>query len=73
MRFVAWPTEFASRSTLPTHLREQLGVTAPGRRFDTVVMGRNTYTPALQAGIVSPFAHLDQYMVSTTAGPRRGR
>jgi hypothetical protein len=33
--------------TLPTHLREQLGVTAPGRRFDTVVMGRNTYAPAL--------------------------
>ena len=52
--------------TLPTHLREQLGVTAPGRRFDTVVMGRNTYAPALQAGIVSPFAHLDQYVVSTT-------
>ena len=52
--------------TLPTHRREQLGVTAPGRCFDTVVMGRNTYTPALQAGIVSPFAHLDQYVVSTT-------
>ena len=52
--------------TLPTHLRERLGVTAPGRRFDTVVMGRNTYAPALQAGIVSPFAHLDQYVVSTT-------
>ena len=52
--------------TLPTHLREQLGVTAPGRRFDTVVMGRNTYAPALEAGIVSPFAHLDQYVVSTT-------
>jgi dihydrofolate reductase len=52
--------------TLPTHLREQLGVTAPGRRFDTVVMGRNTYAPALQAAIVSPFAHLDQYVVSTT-------
>ena len=64
--------------TLPTHLREQLGVTAPGRRFDTVVMGRNTYAPALQAGIVSPFAHLDQYVVSTTlpaipAGRGRGR
>lgn len=41
-------------------------MTAPGRRFDTVVMGRNTYAPALQAGIVSPFAHLDQYVVSTT-------
>jgi dihydrofolate reductase len=52
--------------TLPTAVREQLGLTAPGTRFDTVVMGRNTYTPALEAGIHSPYAHLDQYVVSTT-------
>jgi hypothetical protein len=25
--------------TLPTHVRKQLGITAPGTRFDTVVMG----------------------------------
>ena len=52
--------------TLPTPVREQLGLTAPGTRFDTVVMGRNTYTPALEAGIRSPYAHLDQYVVSAT-------
>jgi dihydrofolate reductase len=52
--------------TLPTHVREQLGITAPGTRFDTVVMGRNTYRPALEAGIRSPYAHLDQYVLSTT-------
>lgn len=52
--------------TLPTPVREQLGLTAPGTHFDTVVMGRNTYTPALEAGIRSPYAHLDQYVVSTT-------
>jgi dihydrofolate reductase len=46
--------------TLPTPVREQLGLTAPGTHFDTVVMGRNTYTPALEAGIRSPYAHLDQ-------------
>jgi len=52
--------------TLPTHVREQLGVTAGGSRFDAVVMGRATYTPALEAGITSPYAHLDQYVISTT-------
>jgi dihydrofolate reductase len=59
--------------TLPTPVREQLGLTAPGTRFDTVVMGRNTYTPALEAGIRSPYAHLDQYVVSATlpASPPR--
>ena len=55
--------------TLPTHGREQLGVTASGTRFDTVVMGRSTYAPALDAGITSPYAHLRQYVVSTTLAP----
>jgi hypothetical protein len=31
--------------TLLTHMREQLGITAPGWRFDTVVMGRNSPEP----------------------------
>ena len=52
--------------TLPTHVREQLGVSAPGTRFDTVVMGRATYAPALEVGITSPYAHLRQFVVSTT-------
>jgi dihydrofolate reductase len=52
--------------TLPTHVRDQLGVTASGTRFGTVVMGRSTYAPALEAGITSPYAHLRQYVVSTT-------
>ena len=55
--------------TLPTHVREQLGVTAAGTRFDTVVMGRATYAPALAVGITSPYAHLEQYVVSTTLPP----
>ena len=53
--------------TLPTHLRGPLGVPdAPNRRFDAVVMGRRTYEPALALGITSPYAHLDQYVVSAT-------
>ncbi|MGY1730627.1 dihydrofolate reductase family protein [Geodermatophilus sp. SYSU D01045] len=50
---------------LPTHVRRALGVdTAALRRFDTVVMGRRTYDPALAAGITSPYAHLRQVVVS---------
>jgi dihydrofolate reductase len=52
--------------TLPTHLRAALGVDAPNRVFDTVVMGRRTYEPALQAGITSPYAHLSQIVFSRT-------
>jgi len=61
--------EFITRDfpeTLPTHVRGHLQVTGPGARFDAVVMGRATYEPALQAGITSPYAHLDQHVVSTT-------
>ncbi|MFI7583531.1 dihydrofolate reductase family protein [Kocuria sp. M1N1S27] len=53
--------------TLPTHLRTRLGIDdAPPRHFDTVVMGRRTYEPALAIGMASPYAHLRQYVVSTT-------
>lgn len=52
--------------TLPTHVRNHLGISAPAVHFDTVVMGRATYAPAIQAGITSPYAHLRQYVVSTT-------
>ncbi|MGY1620231.1 dihydrofolate reductase family protein [Geodermatophilus sp. SYSU D00691] len=52
---------------LPTHIRRALGIdAAPNRRFDTIVMGRRTYDPALQAGITSPYAHLRQVVVSRT-------
>lgn len=57
--------------TLPTHVRGSLGVTAIGSRFDTVVMGRATYAPALDAGIISPYAHLNQYVVSSTLAASR--
>ena len=55
--------------TLPTALRDQLGITAPPQVFDTVVMGRGTYEPALRAGITSPYAHLEQFVFSTTLDP----
>lgn len=52
--------------TVPTHVRAELGFDAPNRRFDTVVMGRGTYQPALDVGVTSPYRHLRQLVVSTT-------
>ncbi|MEU0029726.1 dihydrofolate reductase family protein [Streptomyces sp. NPDC006335] len=56
--------------TIPTAYRAAVGVAdAPNRRFDTVVMGLGTYRPALDNGITSPYAHLRQYVVSSTLKP----
>ncbi|WP_227998054.1 dihydrofolate reductase family protein [Nocardia australiensis] len=56
--------------TLPTHARPHLGLAAdePNRKFDTLVMGRGTYDPALAIGTTSPYAHMRQYVVSSTLG-----
>jgi dihydrofolate reductase len=54
---------------LPTAAQRALGVEAPRSKWDTVIMGRGTYEPALQQGIKSPYAHLDQHVVSTTLRP----
>ncbi|KQQ93682.1 deaminase [Leifsonia sp. Leaf325] len=52
---------------LPSHARAQLEIAdAPLTRFDTIVMGRRTYEPALQLGITSPYSHLRQFVVSST-------
>ncbi|MEU7638523.1 MULTISPECIES: dihydrofolate reductase family protein [unclassified Streptomyces] len=51
--------------TNPTHIRPHIGLEgAPNKRFDTVIMGRGTYQPALDADVTSPYAHLRQYVVS---------
>lgn len=51
--------------TVPTHLRSMAGLEdEPNRAFDTVVMGRRTYYPALAISITSPYSHLRQYVVS---------
>ncbi|MBI4908649.1 MAG: dihydrofolate reductase [Acidobacteria bacterium] len=50
--------------TLPVHLRTALSITAGARRFDTVLMGRNTYEVGLREGITSPYAPLRQFVVS---------
>ncbi|GAA2484111.1 dihydrofolate reductase family protein [Streptomyces longisporus] len=56
--------------TIPTAYRAAAGVTdLPSRRFDTVIMGLGTYRPALDSGITSPYAHLRQYVVSSSLKP----
>ncbi|HZO66701.1 MAG: dihydrofolate reductase family protein [Kribbellaceae bacterium] len=55
--------------TVPTHIRAHIGLDAPNQQFDTLVMGRGTYQPAIDLDIASPYAHLKQYIVSTTLGP----
>ncbi|WP_433713113.1 dihydrofolate reductase family protein [Nocardia sp. CA-084685] len=56
--------------TLPTHIRPHIGlaVDAPNRKFDTLIMGRGTYDPGLAIGLTSPYAHMRQYVVSSSIG-----
>ncbi|PRY43682.1 dihydrofolate reductase family protein [Umezawaea tangerina] len=51
--------------TLPGAGRRMLGIDPPNRNFDTVLMGRATYE--VPGGGPSPYPHLRQYVVSTTA------
>ncbi|MFI9407460.1 dihydrofolate reductase family protein [Nocardia sp. NPDC052316] len=52
--------------TLPTKVREALGIDKRNRYFDTVLMGRKTHDFGVRTGTSSPYAHLKQYVVSTT-------
>ncbi|GAA1550281.1 dihydrofolate reductase family protein [Streptomyces globosus] len=67
--YTAW-TNTLYPETVPTAFRTASGVAdAPNRRFDTVLMGLGTYRPAYDAGITSPYAHLRQYVISSTLTP----
>ncbi|WP_110589183.1 dihydrofolate reductase family protein [Microbacterium suaedae] len=53
--------------TLPTHVRRQLDIDdRQNREFDSVVMGRRTFEPALSVPTTSPYAHLHQHVFSRT-------
>jgi dihydrofolate reductase len=53
--------------TLPVQAREALGIAdAPNRVFDTILMGRTTYDPALELGITSPYPQLEQVVFSSS-------
>lgn len=60
----AWIVE-EHPETLPAPARAALGIAdRPPVRFDTVVMGRRTFDPALAAGMTSAYPHLRQVVVS---------
>ncbi|MBB5911644.1 dihydrofolate reductase [Nocardia transvalensis] len=52
--------------TLPTKVREAQGIDKLGSYFDTVLMGRKTHDFGVRTGTSSPYAHLRQFVVSTT-------
>ncbi|MBF6285463.1 dihydrofolate reductase family protein [Nocardia cyriacigeorgica] len=54
--------------SIPTAARPHIGmaVDAPNQEWDTVLMGRGTYA----VGEASPFAHLKQYVFSSSLGPQ---
>lgn len=53
--------------TVPSQYRQQAGLeAAPNKRFDTVVMGLNTYHVVLDQGTASPYAHMRQYVASAS-------
>ncbi|WP_027935694.1 dihydrofolate reductase family protein [Amycolatopsis sp. ATCC 39116] len=67
--YSAWMNE-RFPETVPTMMRAAFGLEdAPNRQFDTVVMGLGAYRPGLDLGFTSPYAHLRQYVVSSTLGP----
>lgn len=52
--------------TIPTLGIEALGITPPLTRFDTVLMGWNTYAVGGQNAPNGPYGHLKQYVFSRT-------
>lgn len=67
---MAWINE-RYPETVPTHVRELVGmpVDTPNKVWDTLVMGRGTYDPALAIGVTSPYNHMKQYVFSRTLAP----
>jgi dihydrofolate reductase len=52
--------------TISGHLRHSLGVSGENRHFGAVLMGRRTYEVGTALGIISPYPHLDQFVISST-------
>jgi dihydrofolate reductase len=54
---------------LPGVALDALGLTPGLSRFDTVLMGWNTYAVGLPEGMASPYPHLRQYVFSRRRSP----
>ena len=56
--------------TFPRHMRDAIGASDSATRFDTVLMGRRTYEPGLQAGFRDPYAPMRTVVFSRTLPAR---
>jgi dihydrofolate reductase len=56
--------------TVPSHLRDKLGVRGANRNFDTVLMGRRTYEVGSVHGITSPYPQMRQVVISRSLTAR---
>ncbi|MBB3325286.1 DUF3224 domain-containing protein [Microlunatus antarcticus] len=67
----AYLTELAAEwgDAFPTAFHRAVGSVPPQTRFDTVVMGRGTFEPALAAGLRNPYEHLETHVFSATLDP----
>jgi dihydrofolate reductase len=54
------------RDTLPTVGLQMVGLEPDNSRFDTVLMGWNTYAAGFPHGVTDPYQHLRQYVFSRT-------
>lgn len=54
------------RDTLLTVALQGLGLQADNSRFDTVLMGWNTYAAGFASGVTDPYQHLRQFVFSRT-------
>ena len=66
-RYDAFPIELDHgefTETLPGPALSILGIEPSNNRFGSVIMGWNTYLPALDAGIDSPYPHLRQFVAT---------
>ncbi|MEV4938141.1 dihydrofolate reductase family protein [Streptomyces zaomyceticus] len=50
--------------TVSAQGREQLGIEAEGKHYDTVVQGMGSYRVALDVGITSPYSHLREFVAT---------
>jgi dihydrofolate reductase len=55
--------------TIPSHVRPAAGLGPHADRFDTVLMGRISYKPAIELGAADPYAHLRTYVFSRSLAP----